>query len=121
MIDYTECQPLALAADVLAERMAIFYARLTEALGECDRVAVEIQNECREAIGSDRSEAERGGENHACGRVDGFELAVDHLVADRRPAHFAAQFHVQAVLLKKPQLVGHHYGRAVRESYESQS
>jgi hypothetical protein len=48
-----------------------------------------------------------------------FQFAIDDLVADRRPAHFAPQLHVHAVFGEKAQFVGHDYRSAVGERYEA--
>ena len=46
-------------------------------------------------------EPERAGKDEAGHGVRGVQLAVEHLVADGRPADLAAQLHLQPVLLQR--------------------
>jgi len=81
-------------------------ARLVEALGEGDGVAVGVEEPSGEAGLAEDAEAPVQGEGEARGGVRGLELPVGDLVPDRGPAGLAQEFDPQPAFGEEPRLLG---------------
>ena len=65
------------------------------------------------------AEPEGRREDRAGRRLRGVELALDHLVANGRPARLAPQLHLQPEGVKQPELVRHDERRAIAQRHEA--
>jgi len=120
-IDNAEGESIALVSDDVAERPAVAHAFFPKALGQGDRIAVEIEDETGDTISFDRADSARNGNQHSSGSVSCIKFAVDNLVANRRPADLAREHDFNSVFFKEPEFLRDNERGAVGECGKSES
>lgn len=101
--------------DLRAQRPRIPHAALAQVAGKRDGVAVEIQHQPCHAFAANRAQRQRRREGHHRERMGCFQVAVENLVANGRPARLALKLHIEIIFGKETQLLRHHQRSAINK------
>lgn len=104
---------------VRCEIRAIAHAAPPQVFRKSDRVALQIKHQSGQAVRLDAAEAAIRRHDETCRRVRRNEFAVDDFVANRRPADFAMQFHINPEFREQAEFLRHRQRRAIRERNEA--
>ena len=95
------------------------HAACPQLVGKCNRVAVEIEHQGRQTLGTDRGQAEAAHKDKSGQGMGRFEFTVNDFVANGRPTDLAAELDSQVVFFEQSKLARHDDRRTVVERHKA--